>query len=145
MHIENKKAFFNYEILEKIEAGIVLKGSEVKSLREGKGSIKESFAKIEKGEVFLHNFYIANYAAAFDKENTLRKKKLLLSKREIKRISRKVEEKGLTIIPVSVYFDKKGLAKVNIAVAKGKKLHDKRRTIKERELKRDIDRRLKRH
>ncbi len=144
MNIENKKAFFNYELLEKLEAGIVLKGPEVKSLRSGKGSIKESFAKIEKGEVYLFNFYIANYPNSLEKENPLRKKKLLLSRREIKRIRRKVEEKGLTIIPVSVYFDKKGLAKVQIAVAKGKKLYDKRRTIKERELKRTIDRRMKR-
>ncbi len=144
MHIENKKAFFNYELVEKLEAGIVLKGPEVKSLRTGKGSIKESYAKIEKGEVFLFNFYIPQYPAAFEKIDPLRRKKLLLSRREIKRISRKVEEKGLTIIPVSVYFDKKGLAKVNIAVAKGKKLFDKRRVIKERELKRDISRKLKR-
>ncbi len=144
MQIENKKAFFNYELLEKIEAGIVLKGPEVKSLRIGKASIKESFAKIENGEVYLHNFYIANYPNSFEKDNPLRKRKLLLTKREIKRISRKVEEKGFTIIPISVYFDKKGLAKVQIAVAKGKKLYDKRKTIKERELKRTIDRRLKR-
>jgi len=143
MHIENKKAFFDYELLEKIEAGIALKGPEVKSLRMGRGSIKEAFAKIEKGEVFIYNFYIANYDAAFEKENPLRKKKLLLTRREIKRISRKIEEKGLTIIPVSVYFNKNGLAKVNIAVAKGKKLYDKRRSIKERDLKRTIDRRLK--
>ncbi|MCK9265758.1 SsrA-binding protein SmpB [bacterium] len=143
MHIENRKAFFNYELLEKIEAGIVLKGPEVKSLRAGRGSIKESYAKIENGEVYLYNFHISNYENTFEKDNPLRKKKLLLTKREIKRISKKVEEKGLTIIPVSVYFDKKGLAKVQIAVAKGKKLYDKRRVIKERELKISIERRLK--
>jgi len=143
MQIENKKAFFNYELLEKIEAGIVLKGPEVKSLRAGKGSIKEAYAKLEKGEVYLYNFYIANYPNTLEKDNPLRKKKLLLTKREIKRICRKIEEKGLTIIPVSVYFDKNGLAKALIAVAKGKKLYDKRRVIKEREQKIEISRKLK--
>ncbi|HOL22011.1 MAG TPA: SsrA-binding protein SmpB [bacterium] len=143
MRIENRKAYFNYEILEKIEAGLVLRGPEVKSLREGKGSIKEAFGRIENGEVFIHNFYIAPYPASFEKPDPLRKKKLLLGKREIKRLSRKLEEKGLTLIPLAVYFNKRGLAKVEIALAKGKKLYDKREKIKERDVQRDIERRMK--
>jgi len=144
MRIENKKAYFDYEIIEKIEAGIVLYGPEVKSLREGKGSIKESFARIENGEVFLHNFYIAPYPAALEKPLPLRKKKLLLNSREIKKLARKGEEKGLTVVPLAVYFNRKGLAKVEIALAKGKKTYDKRQKIKERDLRRDMDRRVKR-
>jgi len=143
MRIENRKAYFNYEILEKIEAGLVLRGPEVKSLREGKGSINEAFGRIENGEVFIHNFYIAPYPASFEKPDPLRKKKLLLGKREIKRLSRKLEEKGLTLIPLAVYFNKRGLAKVEIALAKGKKLYDKREKIKERDVQRDIERRMK--
>ncbi|RKY31425.1 MAG: SsrA-binding protein [Candidatus Omnitrophota bacterium] len=143
MRIENKKAFHDYEILERIEAGIVLKGAEVKSLREGKASLKDSYGKIENGEIFLHNFYIAPYPASFEKIDPLRKKKLLLHKNQIIRLGRKVEEKGLTIVPLSVYFNSKGLAKVEIALAKGKKLYDKRKEIKKREVEREIQRRLK--
>ncbi|MCM8829845.1 MAG: SsrA-binding protein SmpB [Candidatus Omnitrophica bacterium] len=143
MRLENKKAYFNYEILEKLEAGIVLKGPEVKSLREGRGSIKEAFGRIENGGVFLHNFYITPYPASFEKPDPLRKKKLLLDKREIKRLSRKLEEKGLTLIPLAVYFNKRGLVKVEIALAKGKKLYDKREKIKGRDVQRDIERRMK--
>lgn len=143
MRLENRKAYFNYEILEKLEAGLVLKGPEVKSLREGKGSIKEAFARIENGECFLHNFYIAPYPASFEKPDPMRKKKLLLGRREIKRLGRKLEEKGLTLIPLAVYFNKRGLAKVEIALAKGKKLYDKREKIKERDIQRDMERRLK--
>ncbi|MCM8761729.1 MAG: SsrA-binding protein SmpB [Candidatus Omnitrophica bacterium] len=143
MRLENKKAYFNYDILEKLEAGIVLKGPEVKSLREGRGSIKESFARIENQEVFLHNFYIAPYPASFEKPDPLRKKKLLLDKREIKHLRRKLEEKGLTLIPLTVYFNKRGLVKVELALAKGKKLYDKREKIRERDVQRDIERRMK--
>jgi len=144
MRIENKKAYFDYEIIEKIEAGIALQGPEVKSLREGKGSIKESFARIENGEVFLHNFYVAPYPAALEKPLPLRKKKLLLNKREIKKFTRKGEEKGLTLVPLAVYLNKRGLVKVEIALAKGKKTYDKRQKIKERDLRRDMDRKVKR-
>lgn len=144
MRIENKKAFFNYEIIEKIPAGIVLQGPEVKSLREGKGSIKESFARIENGEVFLYSFYIAPYPSALEKPLPLRKKKILLNRREIKKLARKVEEKGLTLVPLRVYFNNKGFAKVELALAKGKKTYDKRQKIKERDLQRDINRKIKR-
>ncbi|MCM8784800.1 MAG: SsrA-binding protein SmpB [Candidatus Omnitrophica bacterium] len=143
MKIENKSAYHNYEILEKIEAGIVLKGSEVKSIREGKISFKDSYAKVENGEVFLHNFYIAPYQSSFEKINPLRKKKILLHKNEIRRIEKKISEKHLTLIPLSVYFNNRGLAKIELAIAKGKKLFDKRKELKEREIKREIERKMK--
>lgn len=143
MKIENKKAFHDYEILERLEAGIVLKGSEVKSLREGRANLKDSYGKVENGEIFLHHFYISEYPNSFKKHNPFRKKKLLLKKQEIRRLERKTEEKGLTIVPLSVYFNEKGLAKVEIALAKGKKLFDKRRALKEREVKRQIEKKLK--
>ena len=145
MRIENKKASHDYEILEKVEAGIVLKGAEVKSLRDGRASLKDSYGKVENGEIFLYNFYIAPYPASFEKIDPLRKKKLLLKKNQIIRLGRKVEEKGLTIVPLSVYFNSKGLAKVEIGLAKGKKLYDKRKEIKKREIEREIQRRLKRN
>ncbi|MGB9677067.1 MAG: SsrA-binding protein, partial [Candidatus Ratteibacteria bacterium] len=138
MKIENKSAYHNYEIFERIEAGIVLKGSEVKSIRDGKIAFKDSYAKVENGEVFLYNFYIAPYQSSFEKINPLRKKKLLLNKNEIKRLEKKVSEKHLTLIPISVYFNNRGLAKIELGIAKGKKLFDKRRELKEREIERDI-------
>jgi SsrA-binding protein len=141
--IKNKKAFHDYTFLEKIEAGIVLKGSEVKSLREGRANLRDSFGRIEKQGVFLYNFRISPYPASFDKHPPLRKKKLLLNKGEIKRLNRKVQEKGLTIIPLQVYFNNRGIAKAEIALAKGKKTFDKRRVLKEKEVKRQIERNIK--
>lgn len=143
MKIENKSAYHDYEILERMEAGIVLKGSEVKSIREGKISFKDTYAKVENGEVFLYNFYIAPYHSSFEKINPLRKKKLLLKKNEIRRIGKKVSEKHLTLIPLSVYFNNRGIAKIELAIAKGKKIFDKRRELKEREIERDIARKMK--
>jgi len=143
MRFENKRGYYDYEILEKIESGIVLKGSEVKSIREGKVSFKDSYARVENGEVFLYNFYISPYPFSNEKINPLRKRKLLLKKNEIRRLERKVSEKGLTLIPLSVYFNNKGLVKVELALAKGKKLFDKRRELKEREIKRQIERKMK--
>jgi SsrA-binding protein len=143
MKIENKRAYYDYEILGRIEAGIVLKGSEVKSIREGKISFKDSYAKVENGEVFLYNFYIAPYQASFEKINPMRKKKLLLHKNEIRGLERKISEKHLTLIPLSVYFNNRGLAKIELGIAKGKKIFDKRRELKEREIKREIERKMK--
>lgn len=143
MRFENKRGYYDYEILEKIESGIVLKGSEVKSIREGKVSFKDSYARVENGEVFLYNFYISPYPFSNEKINPKRKRKLLLKKNEIRRLERKVSEKGLTLIPLSVYFNNKGLVKVELALAKGKKLFDKRRELKEREIKRQIERKMK--
>ncbi len=142
--IKNKKAYFDYEILEKYEAGISLKGTEVKSLREGKANLRDAFVRIENGEAFLFNAYIAPYSFGnlFNHEPT-RKRKLLLHKREIKRLMGKTQEKGLTIVPLRMYFNKRGIVKVEIALVKGKKKHDKREAIKRRELEREAQKALK--
>ncbi|GAB6072489.1 SsrA-binding protein SmpB [Venenivibrio stagnispumantis] len=134
----NKSAFHNYNILEKYEAGIVLTGSEVKSLREGNCNLKDSFVRIEGGEAYLYNCYIGPYkpAAKLGHDPT-RPRKLLLHKREILKLMGKVQEKGLTIIPTQIYF-KNGKAKVEIALAKGKVKYEKREAIKEKDLKREM-------
>ena len=141
--VNNKKANFEYFIFERFEAGIVLEGSEVKSLRKGEASLLDSFVFVRNQEVFLKNMYIKPYeqSTAFTPD-ARRDRKLLLSKREILKIDRAVKEKSLTIVPTKVYF-KDNLVKVEIATAKGKKLFDKRETIKRREQDRDVERRLK--
>ncbi len=141
--LENRKAFHDYEILEKLEAGIVLQGAEVKSLREGNASLKEAFARPENGEIFLHNMYIAPYQPALEKPPVRRRRKLLLHASQIRRWSKQVAEKGLTIVPLSVYFNEKGLAKVELALARGKTLADKREALKKRQIQREIEQRLK--
>ncbi|OQX53583.1 MAG: SsrA-binding protein [Candidatus Omnitrophica bacterium 4484_213] len=134
----NRKARYDYTILESLEAGIELKGSEVKSLREGKVSLKDSFAHIEKEEVFLSNLYIGPFSQSSDaKYDPLRLRKLLLHKREINRLAGKVAEKGMALIPLKLYF-KRDLAKVELAVAKGKRAYDKREKIKKREVEREM-------
>lgn len=143
MKIENKKVYHDYEILDRIESGIVLKGSEVKSIRDGKIAFKDSYAKVENGEIFLYNFYISQYPCSLEKLNPLRKRKLLLKKNEIRRLERKVSEKGLTLVPISVYFNNKGLVKVELGLVKGKKIFDKRKELKEREIKRQVERKMK--
>jgi SsrA-binding protein len=136
----NKKASFEYFIDETMEAGMVLLGPEVKSLREGRGNLSDSYARIKGGEVFLHNMHITPYPYAHYQElDPLRTRKLLLNKREIKRLIGKTEEKGYTMIPTKVYFNDKGRAKVELALARGKKKYDKRRALKEKELKREIE------
>ena len=131
----NKKAFFEYFILEKIEAGIQLTGSEVKSLRTGKVSIKEAYAETKKGQLFLVNADISNYdkAASYSKIESKRVRKLLVHKKEISKLQGKIEKEGMTIIPLKIYFNKKGIAKIEIAIAKGKKLYDKRESKKKRD------------
>jgi SsrA-binding protein len=142
--IKNKKAYYDYEILEKYEAGIELKGTEVKSLREGKANLRDSFVRIENGEAFLFNAYIAPYTHGnlFNHEPT-RKRKLLLHKSEIKRLFGKTQEKGLTIVPLRMYFNSRGKVKVEIALVRGKKKFDKRETIKRRELEREARKAMK--
>lgn len=141
---ENKEAKTKYDILETYEAGIVLTGSEVKSLRsKGTVSFKDSFVKIINGEAFLYNLYIAPYKhATIDNHDPLRTRKLLLHKREILRLAGKVQEKGLTIIPLRLYW-KNNKVKVLIGLAKGKKLYDRRRELKERDMKRELEREFK--
>jgi len=139
----NRKARFNYEILETYEAGIVLNGGEVKSVRAGQIDFKDSYVNIEKGEIFLYNINISPYkfsAGGFEKEyNSQRPRKLLLHKNEITKLKNKIIQQRLTVVPIEVYL-KNGLVKVEIAVAKGKKTFDKRESIKKREVQREIER-----
>ncbi len=137
----NKRAWHNYKILEKVEAGIQLLGSEVKSLREGKVSLADSFARIDKGEVFLYNMHISPYSHSTDKGDPTRSRKLLLHRREIEALLGKLS-KGLSLIPLSLYF-KRGRVKVELAFAIGKREFDKREAIKKREAEREIRKRLK--
>lgn len=142
--ISNKKARFRYEILEKIEAGLVLKGTEVKSLRAGQASINEAFVRVADGQMQLVGAHIAPYElAGHENHEPLRPRRLLLHKREIRRIQAKVEQKGLTVVPLSLYF-KRGYVKVEVALARGKTQFDKRQTIQKRQVARDLDRFLKR-
>lgn len=142
--IQNRKARHDYHILETMEAGLVLQGTEVKSLREGRGNLVDSYAKIQNGEVFLYNFHISPYSGErrFN-HDPLRVKKLLLQRKEIRKLIGRVEEKGLTLVPLKVYF-KNGKAKVELALARGKKLYDRREDIAERDAKRAMERALKR-
>ncbi len=140
---KNKKAFFDYEILETFETGIMLQGTEVKSVKAGKISLKESFVKILANEVWLVNSHIAEYEQGNrNNHNPTRSRKLLMRRKDIDRLIGKIKEAGLTLVPISVY-QKGRLVKVEIALAKGKKAHDKRNTIKERDLKRELGRDLK--
>lgn len=139
----NKKASFNYFLLDKFEAGIVLTGSEVKSVRDGGISINESFVQVENDEIFLKNAYIKPYekASSFVPDEK-RNRKLLLHKKQIQRLIKEKQTKNLTIVPTKVYFVD-GLVKIEIALAKGKKLYDKRDTMAEKSVKREIDRAVK--
>lgn len=141
----NKKAYFNYEILERLEAGISLMGSEVKSIREGRISLKESHAEIKGGEVYLLNCHISPYEAAnrFNHE-PLRERKLLLHRQEIKRLTGKTREKGLTLVPTKILINDKGKVKVEISLARGKKAYQKREVIRERDREREMRAELKR-
>ena len=141
INIKNKKASFEYSFIETFEAGIVLKGTEIKSIREGKVSLQEAYCFIEDGELFVKGMNISPYSqASFSNHEPTRTRKLLLSKKEIEKIESKHDEKGLTIIPVRLYITQRGFAKMNIALAKGKKLYDKRNSIKEKDQKRELSR-----
>lgn len=143
IYAENKKARFNYQILEEFEAGIMLSGAEVKSVREGHISIKEAFATVSGGEVFLTNAHITAYKPArADDYNPTRSRKLLLNKKEISKLTGQVQAGGITLIPLKIY-DKNGKIKVELGLGKGKKKYDKRETIKKREQEREIKRALK--
>jgi len=131
---QNRKARFDYEVLDTLEAGIVLKGSEVKSLAMGQASISEAYAEIRNGEVFLVGSNIARYSgASYANHEPRRERKLLLNSKEIKRLQSKVREKGLTLIPLSIYFNERGKAKVELALCRGRKKYDKRERIMKRD------------
>jgi len=143
--VKNKKAYFNYEIFEKIEAGMMLAGSEVKSLRAGQGNMGDSFAVIKRGEVWLVKLHISPYShSSYFNHEPLNKRKLLLHKREIKKLTTKIREQGYTLVPLKIYFNEKGYVKCLLGLAKGKKRYDKREDIKKRDVERDLARKYKR-
>jgi len=143
--IRNKKASHDYEFLEKFVAGIRLTGTEIKSLRLGKAALTDSFCQFSNGELFIKGMHIAEYWwGNLNNHDPLRERKLLLTKRELKRIERKVKEAGLTVIVTKVFLNEKGLAKAEIAVSKGKREYDKRQTIKRRDSDRELGRIMKR-
>ncbi|MFH1033884.1 MAG: SsrA-binding protein SmpB [Pseudomonadota bacterium] len=141
---KNKKARFSYELGDRMEAGLVLSGTEVKSLRMGKGNLTDAYAKIKDGEAWLISCHISAYPFAhYDNHEPERPRKLLLHRRELNRLESKLSEQGYSLIPLAIYF-KNGKAKVELALAKGKKLFDKRQSIKEREQNRDVARAMRR-
>jgi SsrA-binding protein len=142
---KNKKAYWEYTILSEYVTGIVLVGSELKPLISNKVSLNESYCVIDDGEVFIKGMYISenNLVGKYDSHNPSRIRKLLLNKNEIKVISKKISQKGMTLIPLNIHKNKTGLIKVKIALAKGKKLYDKKNVIKDRDIKRDLNRELK--
>lgn len=140
----NKKAYHNYHLTDKWECGIVLIGPEVKSIRAGQVSFTDSFAHMEKGELFLYNLHITPYAqASYNNLKADRPRKLLLHAKEIERINGVIARKGLTLVPTKLYLNARGLVKVELAVGQGKNLYDKREDIKKRDVKREIDRMVK--
>lgn len=141
---DNRKAGFHYHLLEKFEAGMVLQGSEVKSLRGGRANLGDAYAMIKNGEVYLLNCHISLYPpAARQNHDPLRTRKLLLNEREIEKLTGKLQERGLTLVATKIYFNAAGHAKIELALAKGKKLFDKRESIKKKESRRTISRAMK--
>jgi SsrA-binding protein len=144
MEIRNRSAFFEYYVDEKFSAGLALLGTEVKSLRAGRASFNDSYCLFQQGELWIRSLHIAEYShGTVNNHDPVRERKLLLSKRELKKMESRIKEKGYTIIPLRIFFNEKNLAKLEIGLAKGKKLHDKRETIKQRDTEREMKRYLK--
>ena len=144
INIKNKKARFEFEFIETYTAGIVLTGTEIKSIRASKASIGESYGVVSKNEIIIRNMYVQQYNNGTHYNHEPRRdRKLLLNRSEINKIDRKIKAKGLTLVPVSLFINNKGLAKLEIALAKGKKIHDKREDLKKKDAKREVERRLK--
>lgn len=144
VNIKNRKAHFNYEIGDTYTAGMVLTGTEIKSIREGKASLADSYCVVDRGEVWIKGMYIAEYFyGSYNNHVARRDRKLLLSKKEIAKLSKDSSDPGFTIVPLRIFINDRGLAKIVIGVGKGKKQYDKRQSIKEREDKRNIDRMFK--
>lgn len=144
IQIKNKRATFDYELLETFTTGIVLTGTEIKSIRLGKASLVDTFCVVEKNGVWVKNMYIAEYFyGTYNNHSARRERKLLLNKKEIRKLETAAKNSGFTIIPVRMFINERGLAKVVIAIAKGKKEYDKRQSLKERDDKREIDRAFK--
>ena len=143
INIENRKAKFDYQFLDVLTAGLVLKGTEIKSIREGKAGLADSYCYFKNVELFIKNFHITEYAdASFYNHEPLRERKLLLSKQELNKWLKKVKDSGLTIVPIKLFINEKGYAKLNIALAKGKKAFDKRDDIKKRDIEREMNRKF---
>jgi len=141
IHIKNRKASYQYEFIEKVEAGIVLKGTEIKSIREGNASIQEAYCFLRGGAAYIKGMNISPYSnASFESHDIVRERKLLLKKRELEKLKSKIEEKGLTLVPTRLYINNRGFAKLEVALAKGKKIHDKREDIKKKDQKRELER-----
>jgi len=144
--ISNRKARHDYTVIETMEAGIELKGPEVKSIRQGKASLQDSFARVEKGEVFLYHMHINPYSFTHHMDlSPTRPRKLLLHRSQIRKLEGRVVEKGLTLVPLEAFFNKDGIVKVNLAVAKGKLAPDKRQDLKDKDLKREAQREFRGH
>jgi len=142
--IKNKRVSWEYHLVEKIVAGIVLTGTEIKSIREGKASLADSFCYFENGELFVRGMHIAEYTyGTYNNHLAKRDRKLLLTARELRKLHTKVKEKGMTIVPVTLFINDRGLAKLEIALARGKHFYDKRENLKEKDSKREIERHLK--
>ena len=141
VEIVNRKASYDYHFLADFEAGIMLTGTEIKSIRMGEANLKDAYCVFRKGELFVRSLYIAEYKyGTYNNHETRRMRKLLLHRRELKKLERKVKEKGFSIVPYRLYISERGLVKLEIKLAQGKKSYDKRDSIKERESKRDLDR-----
>lgn len=139
--IKNRKAEHEYFLVEKLQAGIVLSGSEIKSIRDGSANLSEAYCVIEQGDLWIKGMHISEYKqASYQNHEPTRTRKLLVNKKELNKLERKVSEKGFTLIPYRLYFSETGFLKLEIALAKGKKMYDKRETIKERDNKRELDR-----
>jgi SsrA-binding protein len=144
MEIKNRQAFFEYFIDDKYTAGIVLTGTEVKSLRAGKASFNDSYCIFQQGELWIRSFHIAEYShGTVNNHDPIRERKLLLNRRELKKLEASIKEKGYTIIPLRLFMNDKNLVKLEIGLGKGKKLHDKRDTIRQRDTDREIKRYIK--
>lgn len=144
IEIKNRRASFEYEFLEKHEAGIVLTGTEIKSIRQGKVNLRDAYCYFKKGELFVKSMFIAEYEHGnYANHEARRARKLLLRRHQLRKLEKRVKERGYTIVPTRLYLNDRGLAKLEIALAQGKKVYDKRKTIKEKDVKRDVQRQLK--
>lgn len=144
MDLRNRQAYYDYFIDEKYDAGMVLTGTEVKSLRQGKASFNDSYCIVNDGELWVKSLHIAEYShGTTSNHDPIRDRKLLLTKKEIKKIEGKIKEKGVTVVPLRIFFSEKGLAKMELGLGRGKKMYDKRETIKERDTQREMKKYLK--
>jgi SsrA-binding protein len=141
VNIVNRRASFEYQFLDKYTAGVMLKGTEIKSIREGKVNMQDGYCVLHNGELYLHNVHISTYTEGTHyNHEPMRVRKLLVNKSELRRLEKGVQEQGVTIIPIRVFISERGFAKVELALARGKKLHDKREDIKAKDVKRELDR-----